>query len=309
MNGKCIVTGSLDPGDTRVSLETTDGLSLLAKWEESDRLDVYINNERVEKRMSIGHISEDGRNCTFGVDLSKEKYPGTCQMICVTENANPVFENGKLYVSGSIVRSPIHKFRVPVYSMDSIDDRENVTVHFRHYQTYEVVHVRNDSPNDIVFSLNGYSTKDSQTWFGTKLALPVGGGDYVIDSRAAKDPVRESEPMTIPASGEGVVVSSYYANGGKMTDARMVVSIDGKIVNSSNVLSSDVQFQAGHAYHIYVSWDGHELYYVTGHSEVNAGGSGYGADENGNISGTGIGYSSVDSGTLSGEGAVYSDGN
>ena len=310
MDGKCIVTGSLDPGDTRVSLETTEGLSLLAKWEEMDRLDIYINDERIEKRMPISNISEDGRTCSFGIDLSKEKYPGKCQMICVTENTNAVQENGELYLNASLLRSPIHKFRAPVYSFDTIDNRENVTVHFIHYQTYEVVHVRNESSEDIVFSLHGYQlTGDAKTWFASKRAIPLGGEGYSVDSRAAADPVFESEPMTIPASGEDIVVSSYTCIGDKMTNAQMVASIDGKIVHSSNVLSSNVQFQVGHAYHIYVCWDGQELFYVGGLSEVDAGGNGYGSDSNGNINGTGIGYGSADTGTITGGGSGYENGN
>ena len=86
----------------------------------------------------------------------------------------------------------------------------------------------------------------------------------------------------------------------------MVAEVDGKSVLTTNTRSSDLDLQFGHAYHMYVVWDGAALHFrnAADGSEVDAAGLGYGSDT-GDISGTGLGYGSDNSGNVSGGGSGY----
>ena len=235
-------------------------------------LDVYVGGELAKRNIPLQNISEDGRSAYFGVNLSTDIFPGTPQMLCISTEANPVMENGKVFANASIVRSPLSSYRPPVYAMDKIPekDRMNIAFRFRHYLAYEVLHVKNISDKEISFSLNGYDTNGS-SWYKSKGAVSLTDGEFKVDSKATEEPIQKSEAVTIPPSGSDIIISGYIPNGLKMNQAKIVAEIDGTDVISSNTKSSDVTMQVGHAYHLYVTWDGNELKFSDVEDKVTTG--------------------------------------
>ena len=316
--------------NTKVSLESAaNNLDLVSKWTGGDKLDVYVNNELAKRNVPLQEISEDAKSAYFSLNLSPEIFPGNADMLCISTEGNPIKEDGKIYVNASIVRSSLSAYRPPVFARDLIPekDRNSTSLQFRHYLAYEVVHIQNTSGKDISFSLNGYYTT-AGTWYYEKGAKSFSDNSFRVDAKAAADPITKSDYITIPPNASDIILSAYIPNGYEIEEAMMVAEIDGQIVNSSNLFSSRVIMQVGHAYHLYVVWDGATLRFTTstgeGGSEVDAGGSGYGSDSGGDVIGGGIGYSydeagnviasgsgygSDTSGQISGSGAGYSNGN
>ena len=307
-----MVNAYFDTGGSKVALSQTGTLDLISRWEPTDRLDLFVNGEKVGSMIPAGNISDDGKKCTFGVDFSEETYPGEVFFFGATSNANTTIIDGEYFCNASIVRSSLARYSAPVATQLQVTDRKNVSVRFKHYLAYEVVRIRNTSGKAISYSLNGYYNA-AGLWYYEKGATSLNDGSLVVDTKATEDPVTKSDYITIDPESSGVIISAYLPNGHEIEDAMMVADIDGTTVNSTNRLSSHVIMEAGHAYHVYATWDGTTLKFTTesgeSGSEVDGGGSGYGSDSGGDVIGGGIGYVYDDSGNVIGIGTGYgSDG-
>lgn len=303
--------------ETRVSLtQASNSLDLMACWQDDDAIKVYLGNgasfadagyERLES------VSEGGTKAVFyySVPSDFDMSLGNPHLYCFTLHSYPVISDWELHCNGSIVRSPLSSFRAPVLFEDMLTGSDSYGS-FRHYGVYELLHVRNDSDKEIAFSLIGFQA--DYVWYRSKGAVKIPSMEFVVSSQAARSPVDASPALTIPAHGDDIIVSWYIPNGVSISNAELVSQIDGEYVHTINKLSSQVVPQVGHAYHMYVTWNGTELRYTTASggdtgSEVDAGGSGYGEDGNGNVSGTGFGYGSDSDGNITGGGSGYgSDG-
>ena len=323
-SGDYTISASFGGDETRVSLEALDDLSLLSKWNRDEKFDLFVNRQEAEKSIPIGSISEDGKNCTFSANLSEDTYPGRIQLFCATATAHASVLDGKLLCNASLVRSPLSDYYAPVLVRTEIVDRENISLRFSHFLVYELLHITNESDYEIRFSLTGFESPDG-LWYYSKGAVDVESGTVNENSPVAMDPVSRSSQIVIPSGGTDVILSAYRANGKKISNAKMLVEVNGKPFYSSNTLSSNLVMLNAHAYHMYAAWTGTSLVFLrAGSSEIDAGGSGYGTDSSGNISGIGLGfgsdsegnitgggsgYGSDESGALSGGGSGYSNGN
>lgn len=308
-NGDKTISASFSGDETRVSLESLDDLSLLSKWSRDDKFDLFVNRQEAEKSIPIVSISEDGKDCTFSAYLSEDKYPGQLQLFCATATAHASVLDGKLLCNASLVRSPISEYKAPVCARAEIVDRESISLRFSHFLVYELLHITNESDYEIRFSLTGFESPDG-LWYYSKGAVDIEAGTVYENSPVALEPVSGTRQIVIPSGGTEVILSAYRANGKKISNAKMLVEVNGKPFYSSNTLSSNLVMLYAHAYHMYAAWTGTSLVFLkSGGSEVDAGGSGYGADGNGNISGTGLGYGSDSDGNITGGGNGYgSDG-
>ena len=254
------VSASFEDAATRVSLQQSASLALISRWRAGDTFDAFVNNDLLKKNIRIGEISEDGSSCSFGIVVSSIDYPGEPELFLASTTANPVEVNEKIYCNASLVRSPLSSFNPPVYARAKLKDRKNIAVTFKHYLTYEIVHVRNVSGKDISFSLNGYAVQ--HTWYRSKGSVAE-DESFLVDTPATEDPIQKSPAIRIPAGGTDIIISSYTPNGNTINNARMVAEIDGQDVHSANSKTSDVTLLPGHAYHLYVTWDGTKLYFTS----------------------------------------------
>ena len=305
-----------DSPDTRVSLTpAANSLDLIAAWQENDAIKVYLSDganysdagyERLES------ISDDGKRAQFHYSIPADfnSSISTYQLFCFSLHCYPIVSDWELYCNGSITRSPLSSFHAPVF-FESGTTGSDTYGFFRHYGVYELLHVSNNSDKAISFSLLGFSA--DRIWYRSKGAIKVTSMEFVVSSDAARTPVDQSPAISIPAHGSDIIVSWFIPNGGSIEKAILYAEIDGENVHTANHLSSQVVPQIGHAYHMYVAWDGKELRFdkafEEGGSEISGGGSGYGSDSSGNVSGTGLGYGMDDSGNITGGGSGYgSDG-
>lgn len=296
------VHASFESKETRVSLEQASNLTLASKWNDDETFDLFVNYQDAGKDVPIGVISEDRKTCSFLI--SAKETPVKSQLFCATSPANATVVDGRIFCNASLVRSPLSLFDAPVFASAEIEDWNSISVQFKHYLVYEVIHIRNDSDHLISFSHCGFESEDG-LWYHTKGAVAMDDGSFHADNEAAEEPITMGTSV-IHAGDRGVIISAYRTNGKKISKARMVAEVDGKTVRTSNTRTSDLDLLVGHAYHIYAAWDGSSLHFIDGNGgEVDAGGFGYGTDDTGDIGGTGLGYGSDDSGDVSGGGSGY----
>jgi len=133
--------------------------------------------------------------------------------------------------------------------------QDNTFAIFKHYGTYEILHITNNTDKSITFSLNGFNT--DVRWYKESGAIRLLDEQYITDTSFGRQD--KSPNTTIPANSTGIVVSWYVPNGQTINDAAMVAEIDGQTVTSTNTINSQVTLCTGIAYHMYATWDGKEL--------------------------------------------------
>lgn len=308
-----VISARFENSGTRTIFEEIpSSFNLTTKWQGHEYINVFYmmtdSYHETTPQVQVSEITEDGFGATFTYKVPEEWDKNDVYDVKLfTSTCFPKMMDGKVYYNASIIREPISSFQVPVYSEGEINAEGKLNATFHHYYTYELLHIHNISDSDIVFSLLGFN---GTSWFKEKGSLCIDDGSFVVDAPSTKQPHRESNPITIRPGETQIIISAYIPNGGTIIEATMVALINGGYVYSSNVLSSGIELEQGHAYHMYASWDGTELRYTTASgedlgSEVDAGGSGYGTDNTGNVSGTGLGFGTDGSGNIIGGGSGY----
>ena len=302
-----VFKGSFEDARTKVSLSSVESsLDLLARWESQDRISTFLSDGTEYQKFGMlfaDNISADGKECEFsyhsssGIPMSS----GETRLAFFSQVANPILASGHVEYNACIRRLPIADFSAPVM-YEGVYDKDNLCLFFRHYGTYEVLHISNETNSPVTFSHRGFDA--NALWFYLEASLRLSDGSVHETSSRSMDRIENSPEMTIPAHGTGMVVSWYIPNGKSIEQARLRALVNGKEVLSSNTKSSTVSLQTGRAYHMSVSWNGAELKF-SGGSELDAGGHGYGSDGSGNISGSGLGYGSDSSGNIVGGGSGY----
>lgn len=257
----------LDKSITRVSLKESEGsLDLSTQWKNGDEVDIFAVYEgKVEYigAVPVRDISEDGKSCNISYKKPKVVEDGVTEEYTLigVVGAKTSYTEMEVYCNASLQRVPFKKFKVPaVFSIITGFNRSNAV--FKPYGVYEVLHVKNASNETISFSLNGFEA--SPTWFRLQGAIRFSDGIYVDEAEAAQPYSTVSETVSIPAQGSDAIVSWYLPNGNLIKDAVISANINGKVVKSTNKMSSEVQLELSHAYHMYTTWDGKELKFDKG---------------------------------------------
>lgn len=271
--GRVDVTASIG-NDTRVVLSADDEtLNLISRWEYDDEYVVpFLNNGRYTKvrRTKVTDLSEDCKTASFYYELDDDFFipDNGYQFLCFTENCNAMIIDDEIYYDASLQREILSRYHAPMFAeKHNVDSRSNIGVNFGHYMTYEILHLKNTSREQITFSLNGFQSPDG-IWYKTRGAICHRTGEFKTRSEASEEPVIKSPTYYFPAGYDDAFVSAYIPiEGQKISNATLVAEIDGNVVTSSNTKSSKVELKTGHAYHMYVVWNGRELKFVDGFDE------------------------------------------
>ncbi len=260
-SGWCKVTASFESGSTRVGVEMDNSSQdMITRWKENDMIRVIVGNSDVFYDIGtvpVRDVSEDGKSCVFYYKMPDNfEYEDGYELMCFTENCTPVIKDGDVYYNASLTRQPMQKFCAPVMFDIRAKGVDSYGI-FRHYGTYEVLHIFNKTNQPVSFTLNGFIANPS--WYCQQGAIRLWDGAYITVSEAAQAVHSRCEPIIIPAQGSDTIVSWYIPNDNYIKDAVLSAEIDGKTVESSNKKSSTVKLQTGHAYHMYAIWDGTKL--------------------------------------------------
>ena len=269
------VHASFESEATRVGIEQApDSRDMITKWQAGDKIHVFGskgNNIVDIGSVPVHDISADGKSCVFQYAIPDDfdPYGEGFNLICFTENCDPKIEDGDIYYQAALTRMPISQFKAPLM-FETYVKEENSFGTFRHYGTYEIMHISNNTDKAISFQLSGFNAP--YLWYKISGgAIRQWDNSYVVDlSYEAK---QLSAPVTIPAHSSDMVVSWYMPTGQKIEGAQITANIDGKYVYSSNTISSQVTLCTGIAYHMYATWDGKELKFKNGDEEQPATGT------------------------------------
>jgi hypothetical protein len=126
----------------------------------------------------------------------------------------------------------------------------------------ECVWVNNMTKQSITVKHKGF--QGGGKWYNVKASLKATGGNGVSlkpDSTSdAEEP--SSAASTIKADDKGFILSQFVPNGSRMSNASIVLEINGKDYVSPPI-SSQVAFSNGEVYFFSLIWDGNSLSWLT----------------------------------------------
>ena len=259
-----------ESGLTRASLSTTEGsLDLLTRWENGDEVQLIITqgNQKYEVgRVALTDITSDGKRATFSYNIPSgvnfhESY--TLFAFCGAKGIVDKDENSDWYAycPTNLARTELSQMKAPLFSQVEVT-ASCPLVQFRHFVSYELLHVKNTTSSNITFRHDGFYV--DIPWYR-------GSANVFFDS--SWDPTKlpsewedeaQSENVNIPAKGEACIISAYLPSGYNMNNASLKAIINGKSIISSNKKTSSVKIEQAHAYHLYATWNGSELTFDNG---------------------------------------------
>lgn len=267
-HGVITMNARFDEPSSRVSLET-DGLNLVGKWEKDDSLRICLGNADGSYTMAkiptaIYDISSDRKSCWFSFHTpmtvsagSKSEYhcfgfTSPCAVRVLSEKTGSM-----LLADASLRRTSLQNFHAPVFFDEMVHEGVGNTVVFHHYLTYEVLHVKNTSDQAISVAL--IQPEAEEYWYNLSGDVNVENGEFYLKDEGLSYLRENSDTISIPAHDTGVFVSSYSANGNKISDVRLRMIVNGDTITTSNSFSSETELKPARAYHMYAEWNGENL--------------------------------------------------
>lgn len=122
--------------------------------------------------------------------------------------------------------------------------------------TMEVLYITNKTSQPIKVKHKGVDAKEK--WYYSKATASITPSLTVVANGLSSNGDAESPEVEIEAGKEGWIEAIYIPNGKKMTDASIILEIDGKDVRTSPI-SSSVSIENGIPCFMSVKWDGKSL--------------------------------------------------
>ena len=247
--------------------EYNNSLDLKTLWQNGDELQLIITQD--DKKYELGNIpvtniDSNGKSASLTFNVPAGVNPGKGYTLYAFSGIKGDVSYVDLwypYCHSLLARTEIGKFAVPLFCQVKVNN-ECPVLQLQHFETYELLHIKNTSKSYIWFRHDGFIA-DNPWYRGNTDVLLTSNWDPTNLSNDWKGEA-QSEVIEIPASGEVCIISSYLPSGYKMKDAYLQASINGSSVTSTNKKSSDLTVEQAHAYHLYATWNGSELTFDNG---------------------------------------------
>ena len=174
--------------------------------------------------------------------------------ICGLESEAEFTAQGQLHFTTPLQRVALDKFKAPMMFCATAQST-TVQADFKHFGTYEILHVINTTGGNIDFTHKGYTT--TSPWYYDSFDCQFSGAS--TSSPQQSDGEAKVSAVTVPAGKSASIVSWYVPNGGTISNAVLKAAIGSTEVTSANSKTSGVVIQKGNAYHLYATWDGTSL--------------------------------------------------
>lgn len=261
----------VDKGNTRATVkEDAKTLALIPTWNINDKIRIYaahqVGNTHTPFAFfgdhSIGNISEDGRRCEFNTgisgDFANDGQGGKNVMVYGVCGKESSLDNNEISICANLYRTTMAQAIAPVWFMSDFKNN-NSEIECKYLGTFELLHIKNNSNQKMVFKWNGYEA--NQKWY-YEFANFLPETMIVKENSSAgdEDVMPVDAVASISPGEESTMISWFIPNGKKMKDAALLATIDGKEIKSISRKSSSLTIEVGHAYHLYAHWDGKNLY-------------------------------------------------
>lgn len=237
-------------------------------FEKGERVQlVAAQGGRMEKLAptAVREIGSKGDICHFELQLPTWiRRNESLTLLALLGSAELLTEGEELvflqYVEDTDELSQVHPPLVFIHK--GILPRETLRLKFHHLATYEVVHFSNKSNNSIRVEASLTDDKGESPW----KILPSGCNLDLLSNqyRTSLHSVSKTGGPVRLLPGESKHLLRWLLptpNGSEVSRIKVRASIDGQVLESSNEIETDgLRFERGKAYHLYLTYDGQELY-------------------------------------------------
>lgn len=271
-----------NPEDTTVSITLESARaagSFLAGKEEGPSLfenawadngasfDVYVEQDgrisqvgRVESKEKT--VSEANRHASLTIDVSVPKdldMSKTYRVVAVDAQANSVLQGNSI-----ICKVPLERGlkRLPSWYVADVRGGVASTAKASFLCSGECLYIGNATDGTISVKHKGFET--AQKWFCSNADVQIVAESSNVEAipvERTSENSPASPAISIGPGETGLILSGFVPNGNKMTDAALVLEINGKEEHTSPV-SSEVSLENGIPYCMGVTWDGQNLAWV-----------------------------------------------
>ncbi len=271
-NEYTIVVSARMPSDntTRVSLEETVGsLTLSAKWSVNDIIKTFFvqeGNVFEGEEATLYDISYDGKRCSFNITVpqSVNVYaPFDLYGFCGIPGLGVSINEGKILADVTPIECrEISQLSAPVWFNASVREiSKEISADFSHLGSYEVIHVQNNSSEEIdVSKCRLVPFRDNaEEWYYLRSAgyrpfyNPV---TRVVKELQAAYTASDNPTLKIAAGESKAIVSWYVSKAVNIPELQLQL---GNNMSVNTKPAKDFGMRAGRAYYVFGVWDGNKL--------------------------------------------------
>lgn len=200
-------------------------------------------------------VSSDKKVMTSYYNESKKVNTSMPHEVYLTQKA-PVIHDNKVYY-----KSNLHRTGTFYSCAKASVTKGGGTCMAEPNGTYEVTYITNSTDKPINFKHKGF--KAAELWYYESAEVSMDDHSVINGKAVSQDSISNDVSVGLLSENKWTrIVSFYPPNGKKIQNATLVAEIDGKEVQTSNTLSSDLTIQPGKGYCYVVDWDGKELKFV-----------------------------------------------
>lgn len=244
---------------TRANLNEKDRLSYFVSWSQGEKITLFFDYNTkiyVAEGRIIPH-SYSSHTASFSAELPKEinRYASyTVYGVC--GKGGRVLSNVPNFYAG-MIRKPIKELMAPIWFKANVIGKWPESITCSHLGAYEILHFKNKTNNAVNITFEGYQCQEP--WYNQYAVYDPYGDKLYTGIQNLPTSELQLDPPTATVYTDVQFCSWYIPTGKKVKDAVLKMTIDGKKVSSVNTMSSDIDIQAGRAYHLYATWDGQKL--------------------------------------------------
>lgn len=237
--------------------------SLSNNWSESGfSFDVYL--VQGSNLWSVGRIhsnensvSNKKANLTIDIPINSQiDMNNPYKAIAVDYLCGAKLENGAIVCNADLEKAD--ELRVFAWYIADLGLGYGSIAQAKYITASEVLTIHNKTNKSIKIRHKGYEAKEK--WYYTNANVKIvnsSGINAIVEGKATGTDAISSE-FEIDAGEKGYVLTRFAPTGKKMTNARLILEIDGKEVKSEPA-SSEVTIENGIPYFLVVEWDGQSL--------------------------------------------------
>lgn len=247
--------------------------SLYIIWGDNNYFYVYLfQNNKIynagwayANEKTLKEEERDSINMTFNVEVpSNIDRTQEYGVIALTRNNKATLIDNKIVCDANLTRDHLASTYIWDYAVKKTSMTEE-RINSMSICTIEALSVYNFSSDTITFKHKGFEC--AEKWYYTEGTVSITHDLKTEPNGTSTTGEVSSNEIKVAPGERGYMASNYIPTGKKMTDARLILDINGKEVKTEPV-SSDVEIECGAYYAMIVKWDGEKLEWVTSREQL-----------------------------------------
>lgn len=273
------VQATVDNLSTRAVLsQAENSLDYSVKFSSSDDVHLFVkqdNKVHIVNTVHPNYVGDNGEFCHFEFELPKSINRSKQMTIIGVCGGTTQVKDDKVYLTTDKVSAPIEGFTAPLAFVLTDTNIGEVGVpikaKFEHLGVYEAIHIKNVSSSTQTFDLELVDAQGQKSWkqYDDQLWI-VSEKTFGSGKRSTTSTIKT--PVSIDANGETILYHWYLLKEGTQCFPS-TLKLKGQVGDKQDQesvnfqINESINFQKGHIYHIYATYESDGKIYSTSKQE------------------------------------------